>query len=48
MLILPEDNDDQARVKDRLVQMRGAASHLPSLINDVLDMAKVESAPCRC
>ena len=44
MLDIAEANfDDQARVKDCLVKMRGAASHLLSLINDVLDMAKVES-----
>ena len=44
MLDIAENNfDDQARVKDSLDKMRGAASHLLSLINDVLDMAKVES-----
>ena len=44
MLDIAENNfDDQARVKDSLHKMRGAASHLLSLINDVLDMAKVES-----
>ncbi len=44
MLDIAENNfDDQARVQDSLGKMRGAASHLLSLINDVLDMAKVES-----
>ena len=44
MLDIAENNfDDQARVKDSLDKMRGATSHLLSLINDVLDMAKVES-----
>ena len=44
MLDIAKNNfDDQARVKDSLDKMRGAASHLLSLINDVLDMAKVES-----
>ena len=35
--------DDRERVADCLKKMRGAASHLLSLINDVLDMSKVES-----
>ena len=44
MLDIAENNfDDKARVQDSLGKMRGAASHLLSLINDVLDMAKVES-----
>ena len=44
MLDIAENNfDDRDRVQDCLVKMRGAASHLLSLINDVLDMAKVES-----
>ncbi len=44
MLDIAENNfDDTARVQDSLTKMRGAASHLLSLINDVLDMAKVES-----
>ena len=44
MLDIAETNfDDKARVQDCLAKMRGAASHLLSLINDVLDMAKVES-----
>ena len=44
MLDIAEENfDDQARVRDCLTKMRGAASHLLSLINDVLDMSKIES-----
>ena len=44
MLDIAENNfDDKARVRDCMTKMRGAASHLLSLINDVLDMAKVES-----
>ena len=44
MLDIAENNfDDKERVQDCLTKMRGAASHLLSLINDVLDMAKVES-----
>ena len=44
MLDIAEENfEDQARVRDCLTKMRGAASHLLSLINDVLDMSKIES-----
>ena len=44
MLDIAEENfDDPARVKDCMKKMRGAASHLLSLINDVLDMSKIES-----
>lgn len=44
MLDIAEENfDDKARVKDCIVKMRGAASHLLSLVNDVLDMSKIES-----
>ena len=44
MLDIAEENfNDQARVKDCLTKMRGAASHLLSLVNDVLDMSKIES-----
>ena len=44
MLDIAEENfDDKARVRDCLTKMRGAASHLLSLINDVLDMSKIES-----
>lgn len=34
---------EEARVRDCMTKMRGAASHLLSLINDVLDMTKIES-----
>ena len=41
MLDIAEENfDDKARVKDCIAKMRGAASHLLSLVNDVLDMSK--------
>ena len=30
-------------MRDCLTKMRGAASHLLSLVNDVLDMTKIES-----
>ena len=44
MLDIAEENfEDQARVRDCLTKMRGAASHLLSLVNDVLDMSKIES-----
>ena len=44
MLDIAEDNfDNKARVRDCMTKMRGAASHLLSLINDVLDMTKIES-----
>lgn len=44
MLDIAEENfDDKARVKDCIAKMRGAASHLLSLVNDVLDMSKIES-----
>ena len=44
MLDIAEENfDDRARVKDCIAKMRGAASHLLSLVNDVLDMSKIES-----
>ena len=44
MLDIAEDNfDNKARVRDCMTKMRGAASHLLSLINDVLDMSKIES-----
>ena len=44
MLDIAEENfDDQARVRDCMKKMRGAASHLLSLVNDVLDMSKIES-----
>ena len=44
MLDIAEENfDDKARVRDCLTKMRGAASHLLSLVNDVLDMSKIES-----
>lgn len=44
MLDIAEENfDDKARVKDCITKMRGAASHLLSLVNDVLDMSKIES-----
>ena len=44
MLDIAEENfDDQARVRDCMTKMRGAASHLLSLVNDVLDMSKIES-----
>ncbi len=35
--------DDRARVENSLKKMKGAARHLNSLINDVLDMSKIES-----
>ena len=35
--------DDRARVESCLTKMKGAAGHLNSLINDVLDMSKIES-----
>ena len=41
MLDIAEDNfDNKARVRDCMTKMRGAASHLLSLTNDVLDMTK--------
>ena len=44
MLDIAEDNfDNKARVRDCMTKMRGAASHLLSLTNDVLDMTKIES-----
>ena len=44
MLDIAEENfDDQTRVRDCMTKMRGAASHLLSLVNDVLDMSKIES-----
>ena len=44
MLDIAEENfENQARVRDCLTKMRGAASHLLSLVNDVLDMSKIES-----
>ncbi len=44
MLDIAEENfDDKARVKDCIAKMRGAATHLLSLVNDVLDMSKIES-----
>ena len=44
MLDIAEDSfDNKARVRDCMTKMRGAASHLLSLINDVLDMTKIES-----
>ena len=44
MLDIAEENfEDQARVRDCLTKMRGAASHLLSLVNDELDMSKIES-----
>ena len=44
MLDIAEENfDDKARVKDCIAKMRGVASHLLSLVNDVLDMSKIES-----
>ena len=44
MLDIAEDNfDNKARVRDCMTKMRGAASHLLSLINDVLDMSRIES-----
>lgn len=44
MLDIAQTNfDDPDRVQDCLNKMHGAASHLLSLVNDVLDMAKVES-----
>lgn len=41
--IAQSDFDNRERVADCLKKMRGAATHLLSLINDVLDMSKVES-----
>ena len=35
--------DDRERVQSSLMKMKGAAGHLNSLINDVLDMSKIES-----
>ena len=41
--IAQSDFDNKERVADCLQKMRGAATHLLSLVNDVLDMSKVES-----
>lgn len=41
--IAQSDFDNKEHVADCLKKMRGAATHLLSLINDVLDMSKVES-----
>ena len=41
--IAQSDFDNREHVADCLKKMRGAATHLLSLINDVLDMSKVES-----
>ena len=35
--------DDPARVKDCLEKIHGASNHLLSLINDILDMSRIES-----
>ena len=43
MLDIAEENfEDQVRVRDCLTKMRGADSHLLSLVNDVLAMSKIE------